>query len=186
MTETLPSTLPASLRGSMHELTHHYPANLIADAAMHLLPEETRAQTATCYLGRNIEDAVKVLVRRYSTTGVAVATLDTLDTDILVEVLTSALAKLSPANVKKMIHDSGVFDHERNTIRAVTEDGEPIIAALGDGKLDEYIQTRKIASPHDVVRKFHRLHYATEYIEGGPVRRLAVYREVTEEQSGGE
>jgi hypothetical protein len=42
--------LPQKLRGSIHELTRHYPANLVVDAAMLEMPEEQRAEVAKAFL----------------------------------------------------------------------------------------------------------------------------------------
>lgn len=42
--------LPQKLRGAVHELTHHYPANLVADAAMLALPEKVRHDVARAFL----------------------------------------------------------------------------------------------------------------------------------------
>jgi hypothetical protein len=42
--------LPQKLRGSIHELTRHYPANLVVDAAMLEMPEERRVEVAKTFL----------------------------------------------------------------------------------------------------------------------------------------
>jgi hypothetical protein len=55
--------LPQKLRGSIHELTRNYPANLVVDAAMLEMPEDRREAVARCFLP--VEPENKHEVQRY-------------------------------------------------------------------------------------------------------------------------
>jgi hypothetical protein len=181
---TLPSTLPAELRGAMHELTHHHPKNTIADAAMLQLPEDLRAEVAACFLGNNADAATKAIIRRFGGLNVAVLALDTLETGGLVEVLRDEIGKLDRTAARTvfadLIKEAGQPARGSSPISAVTEDGAPIVTFY-EGTPPEYLQIREMAAPEDFVHKYKLLRRVTEHIvPGGTQRQLAVYRDVTE------
>lgn len=184
MTETLPDTLPAKLRGAMHELTHHYPANFIADAAMLLMPEAHRADVAACHFGNDTTVATKAIVRRFGGMNVAHVALDTLEIGGLIEVLRGQIGKLDRAHARQALADLVKVAEEKGGSTAFwgeTEDGAPLFSSTM--KPSGRIRIRE----QDAVREYTLSRFVTEYDqETGATRRIAVYHEITKEQSDGQ
>lgn len=51
--------LPQTLRGSVHELTRQYPANLVVDAAMLEMPEDVRKNVARAFLKGSLREKLE-------------------------------------------------------------------------------------------------------------------------------
>lgn len=182
MTETLPDTVPAKLRGAMHELTHHYPVNFIADAAMHLLPEDKRADAAAHYFGVDTGLATKAIVKRFGGMNVAIAALNTLGTDAFVEVLRAEISKLDAAHAQRVFANllKQTEAKRGDPWSFETEDGTRLMVA---SEPQEHIRIRE----RDGAREYDLLRFMTEYdVETGVPRKVAVYREVIKERFDGE